>query len=148
MKDMGRLQAAFLREKSEVICPKPRRLGLLLNKSPDTANPIPCQERLVHEHDGQYAGLEIVDIVFGKNETNTLEEGSSSPYFCGSPPSRADNPLVHDAQFIHQKVPSSPTCISKPKPCSRPSYGSIPAIRVEGFDCLDRDTRQSVPAIA
>lgn len=79
---------------------------------------------------------------------DSLNFGCSPPYFNGSPPSRADNPLVHDSNFIHQRVQASPSTLSKPKSLGRSSLGPNAAVRVEGFDCSGRDTRCSVPALA
>jgi len=154
---MGRLRAAIMREKSEeevVICPKPRRLGLVNHPSPDLPKPLRWQRSHTTEHNELSAGIEILDIFLSKSGCSDSSNlgcsplGCSPPYFCGSPPSRVDNPLVHDVQFIHQRVSSSPSAISKPKSCVRQSLGSSPAIRIEGFDCLDRDTRCSIPAMA
>eukprot|EP01018_Ginkgo_biloba_P027136 Gb_33375 [translate_table: standard] len=150
MKEMGRLRAAFMREKcEEVICPKPQRLGLTNHPLADFPKTLRWHRSHTTEHSESKAGVEILDIILSKSgcgEPSNL--GCSPPYFCGSPPSRVDNPLVHDVQFIHQRVPSSPSALSKPKSCSRPSFGHNPSVRIEGFDCLDRDTRCSIPAMA
>ncbi|KAL6007463.1 hypothetical protein ACLOJK_032961 [Asimina triloba] len=83
---------------------------------------------------------------------------SSPPFFCGSPPSRAPNPLVHDARFGDEKLtpltsapptsagksssPSTTSSSSARKGCVRTKFGLAPAaVRIEGFDCLDRDRR-------
>lgn len=87
---------------------------------------------------------------------------SSPPYFCESPPVRAANPLIQDARFGDEKhaaivIPamSSPSGLPSPRKggggCVRMSFGLKPAaVRVEGFDCLNRDHRQnsSIPAVA
>lgn len=83
---------------------------------------------------------------------------SSPPYFCGSPPVRAANPLVQDARFgdemnaaiISPSGLPSPTSTSRKGGCVRVSFGLKPAaVRVEGFDCLNRDRQNSsVPAVA
>lgn len=151
MKEMGRLRAALMREKSDgaVICPKPRRLGLANLPTPEFPKPLRWHRSHNQEYSETNAGVEILDIVLSKSGCgDPLNLGCSPPYFCGSPPSRVENPLVHDVQFIHQRGPSSPSPLSKPKSCVRPSYGSIPAVRVEGFDCLERDTRCRIPAMA
>lgn len=154
MKEMGRLRAVFMREKSEgevVICPKPRRLGAVNHISQECAKPLRWHRIHNQDHSESNAGVEILDIVLSKSGCgDPAILGCSPPYFCGSPPSRVDNPLVHDVQFLHQRGPTSPSPRSKPnKPnsCVR-SFGSIPAVRVEGFDCLDRDTRCRIPAMA
>ncbi|XP_010532239.1 PREDICTED: uncharacterized protein LOC104808279 [Tarenaya hassleriana] len=79
------------------------------------------------------------------------EDGFSTPppFFCGSPPSRVANPLTKDARFIDDigitmiQQPPSPR-----KGCIRGNFRKVSAdaaaaaaVRIEGFDCLDRDSR-------
>ncbi|KAG0503329.1 hypothetical protein HPP92_003401 [Vanilla planifolia] len=78
------------------------------------------------------------------------------PFFCGSPPTRSSNPVVHDARFGEDRpvlslpspklgltVGGSPLSPRNSGGCSR-KLGVKPAtVRIEGFDCLDRDRRQS-----
>lgn len=97
----------------------------------------------------------------------TCQVASSPPYFCGSPPSRVSNPLIQDARFGDEKITpisprlmtpnpasgvptSSPSSSSRKGGCHRPNYGNKPAVRIEGFDCLDRDNRRncSIPTLA
>ncbi|KAK6931511.1 hypothetical protein RJ641_003304 [Dillenia turbinata] len=98
---------------------------------------------------------------------------SSPPFYCGSPPSRVSNPLIQDARFGDEKQqilfsplsplpsgvpgpatsgntsPSSPSSARKGVGCVRSNFGNKPAVRVEGFDCLDRDRHNcSIPALA
>lgn len=151
MKEMGRLRAALARDNSEgvVICPKPRRFGLVNYPTPEFPKPLRWHRSHNQEHSETNAGVEILDIVLSKSGCGDPSNlGCSPPYFCGSPPSRVENPLVQDVQFIHQRGPTLPSPLSKPKSCVRPSFGSIPAVRVEGFDCLDRDARCRIPAMA
>ncbi|GAB2214626.1 hypothetical protein Droror1_Dr00018983 [Drosera rotundifolia] len=105
----------------------------------------------------------------GFERSSDNQVASSPPFFCGSPPSRVSNPLIQDARFrdlkLHTQVPftplpqpmpassstaSSPTSSSARKGgCVRANFGTKPAVRVEGFDCLDRDSRNcSIPALA
>lgn len=75
---------------------------------------------------------------------------SSPPFFCGSPPSRASNPVIQDEQFGSCKVgPFSPTA-GLNGGCVRMKSGDKPvAVRIEGFDCLSRDRRNcSIPSVA
>ncbi|KAM7278503.1 hypothetical protein ACFE04_005637 [Oxalis oulophora] len=112
------------REIGSVICPKPRRLGIL--------NPS-----------------------VGRREKFGTPVASSPPYFCGSPPSRASNPLIEDARFGDERI--QPPCYSMGPPspssrvsggCTRMKFGHTPAaVRIEGFDCLTRD-RRSISAMA
>lgn len=90
---------------------------------------------------------------------------SPPPFFCGSPPSRVANPLIQDARFgdenfsplspsswvvvpaLSSGLPPSPS--SRKGGCVRSNFGNNPAVRIEGFDCLDRDRRNcSIPALA
>jgi hypothetical protein len=81
------------------------------------------------------------------------EEGglsAASPLFCGSPPRRASNPVVRDSLFGMDRPPTPvPAAYPAPRPsaaapsmsprgCARARFGfQTPAVRVEGFDCLD-----------
>lgn len=77
---------------------------------------------------------------------------SSPPFFCGSPPSRAANPVVHDARFGEDRPPApfaplpliqSGPPLSPNQGCAHAKFGLKPAaVRIEGFDCLDRDRRR------
>lgn len=88
------------------------------------------------------------------------------PLFCGSPPRRASNPVVHDSRFGMDYPPmpvplpglpvvaAAPVAVARPTPrpsaapamsprgasgCARARFAFQPAaVRVEGFDCLDR----------
>lgn len=92
---------------------------------------------------------------------------SSPPFFCGSPPSRAANPLIQDARFGDENfsplsppswvvvpaaasgLPPSPSSSARKGGCVRANFGNNPVVRIEGFDCLDRDRRNcSIPALA
>lgn len=122
------------------------------------------------------AGPELLDIIFakgggygGSSEQTCTQIASSPPFFSGSPPSRVSNPLIQDALFGDDKVSpvsprsmipnpsssgmssSSPSFSSARKGgCLRANFGNKPAVRIEGFDCLDRDNRRncSIPALA
>ncbi|CAN1227266.1 hypothetical protein LINPERPRIM_LOCUS2788 [Linum perenne] len=113
-----------------------------------------------HQADGidVNAGAELLDIILKKSATQVA---SSPPYFCGSPPARAANPLIKDAHFGDEKVFAmspfanpSPSSVLSPSArkggCARVKYGFKPAaVRVEGFDCLNRDRQNSsIPAMA
>ncbi|KAL0920205.1 hypothetical protein M5K25_009325 [Dendrobium thyrsiflorum] len=110
-----------------VICPKPRRLYSPADASdPKSAN-------------------HLLDALFPKLS-------DPAPLFlCGSPPTRSNNPMVHDARF-GEAIPLAPTPIasagigsgSVKNVCTRIRYGIMPAaVRIEGFDCLDRERTRS-----
>lgn len=153
--------------REHVICPKPRRLGLLNAAVSD----YPLRSHRWHlslqaEPCDSNAGTDLLDIILTKGGGCGLEQApsqvaSSPPFFCGSPPSRVGNPLIQDARFGDEKVipqspipsplglSSSPSSSSRKGGCVRARYGNKPAVRVEGFDCLDRDRRNcSIPALA
>ncbi|KAG5408549.1 hypothetical protein IGI04_004868 [Brassica rapa subsp. trilocularis] len=133
-------QNAFMSREDLVVFPKPRRVGLLSN---NIIRPLRFHMR-------------AVTIII----PTTL--------FPGSPPSRAVNPLAQDARFRDEKLtpvspnspflhPSSssdsfpsPSSSSSSRGCGRMKFGlKPPAVRVEGFDCLNRDRQNSsIPAMA
>ncbi|XVE75194.1 hypothetical protein DITRI_Ditri12bG0076200 [Diplodiscus trichospermus] len=154
-----------------MVCPKPRRLGLLNTSFND--HPVrSLRWQLSHQAElcDSKAGSDILDMIFSKGgcgvEQSCTQVASSPPFCCGSPPSRVANPLVQDARFGEEKIitplsqlspipppsglsSSSPSSSSRKGGCIRASFGNKPAVRVEGFDCLDRDRRNcSIPALA
>ncbi|XP_059655510.1 uncharacterized protein LOC132302616 [Cornus florida] len=152
-----------------VVCPKPRRLGLLNTAMNDFNRPLRWHMSYQTDLCDSKAGTDLLDIIFAKGgygaEQNVTQAASSPPFFCGSPPSRVSNPLIQDARFGDEKVtPVSPRSIPVPSGmsssspsssaarkggCVRANFGNKPAVRVEGFDCLDRDRRNcSIPALA
>ncbi|OIV90926.1 hypothetical protein TanjilG_16886 [Lupinus angustifolius] len=139
--------------KDSLICPKPRRLALFNDLSSCSFGSNPLDTILTK----------------GDCEEEQFWPDMSSPpsYFFGSPPSRVANPLVHDARFgdvnfppfsslSRVVVPGPSGLSSSPSPssarkggCVRANFGNNPGVRVEGFDCLDRDRRNcSIPALA
>ncbi|KAJ4898590.1 Uncharacterized protein Rs2_25384 [Raphanus sativus] len=137
---------------SSLVCPKPRRVGVL---SSNVIRPF----RLLHSSSqsgaadvcDSKAGADLLDIIRRKEETLS-GVASSPPFFLGSPPCRASNPLAQDARFGDNKLnPISPLlsspCRVKGGGCSRVKLGIKPAaVRVEGFDCLNQGS--SIPAMA
>lgn len=155
--------------KDPVVCPKPRRLGLLNHAVNDPIRPFRWHFNHQAEMCDSKAGAELLDIILTKGnygaEQSAAQLASSPPFFCGSPPSRATNPLIQDARFGKEKLSSlsplpvpipsglssSPSSSARKGGCVRAKFGHKPAaVRVEGFDCrLDRDRRNcSIPAVA
>ncbi|KAK2458781.1 hypothetical protein P8452_05316 [Trifolium repens] len=160
--------------RDSVVCPKPRRAGLLnfaVNDHPSRAFRwhLSCQ---VEPCDSNSSGSNPLDTILTKDVDCDLEQlcppvaSSPPPFFCGSPPSRVANPLIQDARFGDENfsplspsswvvvptqsgLPPSPTSSGRKGGCVRANFGNNPAVRVEGFDCLDRDRRNcSIPALA
>jgi len=156
--------------REHVICPKPRRLGLLNA----TVNDHPIRSLRWHlSHQAELcdskAGIDLLDLILTKGGGCGVEQAppqvaSSPPFFCGSPPSRVANPLIQDDRFRDEKLipqsllspiplpsglSSSPSSSARKGSCVRASFGNKPSVRIEGFDCLDRDRRScSIPALA
>ncbi|XP_027341545.1 uncharacterized protein LOC113854622 [Abrus precatorius] len=137
-----------------VICPKPRRLGLPNHSSINShirplRHPISCQSEV--EDSG--VGAELMDIILSKE--SCYSEGqvvaSPPPFFCGSPPSRASNPLIQDEQFGNGNFSPFTEASSSGRGCVPMKFGHTPAaVRIEGFDCLSRDRNScnSISAVA
>ncbi|KAB1221065.1 hypothetical protein CJ030_MR3G018950 [Morella rubra] len=157
--------------REHVICPKPRRLGLF-NATTINDQPVrPLRWHLSHQSElcDSKAGSDLLDIILTRGGGCGVEQApphvaSSPPFFCGSPPSRVANPLIQDARFGDEKLipqsplsptplpsgsSSSPSSSTRKGGCVRANFGNNPAVRIEGFDCLDRDRRNcSIPALA
>ncbi|KAE8722443.1 putative Coatomer gamma-2 subunit / gamma-2 coat protein / gamma-2 COP [Hibiscus syriacus] len=141
---MGRFEETGF---DSVVCPKPRRVGVFLNKFSS------CYWSEATDSDD---GTDLLDIILSGggygDEKSTNQTASSPPYFCGSPPSRAVNPVIQDVRFDNEKAP-----LASPAPrYSQSSRGGgcksgkkPPAVRIEGFDCLNRDNNnRSISAAA
>eukprot|EP01018_Ginkgo_biloba_P003181 Gb_22323 [translate_table: standard] len=151
MKERGARQRSGIIGKDacqdQVICPKPRRMAV----APCAAKEIyrscrrsPSQSTARCEGE---PGYEILDIFLSKSGYG--DQGivnSSLPYFCGSPPSRTDNPLVQDVQFISKGIPPS-SLVSQKSSCGS-SFGANPCIRVEGFASSSSDSHCGVLTLA
>ncbi|KAJ7567816.1 hypothetical protein O6H91_01G008600 [Diphasiastrum complanatum] len=141
MTERRRVHSGLFQSKdNEVICPKPQRLPQFV-PSPELIKP---SLRLCNTitHTDVEAGFEILDIFFSKSASLCC----SPPYFCGSPPSRSDNPLIHDVQFDHGRVsPESPFFLQHYSLCE-PAHRFSPLVRVEGFITSGPESRCSVSA--
>ncbi|KAJ8455977.1 hypothetical protein OPV22_026700 [Ensete ventricosum] len=140
--------------KPPVFCPKPRRLS----PPAGVADPIwplrwPSSRRA--DFSDSNAVADLLDILLAKDgEEQQKQEASSPPFFCGSPPHRAANPVVHDARFGEDRPQLAPFAPVQPAQSVTPmspkhaKFGLLPAaVRVEGFDCLDRGC-SSIAAVA
>ncbi|KAK9683203.1 hypothetical protein RND81_10G123100 [Saponaria officinalis] len=148
--------------KGPVFCPKPRRVGFLGGNLMS----LRWQKSQQAEINDAKAGAELLDLIFMRKEGHSEDQScreiaSSPPFFCGTPPSRVSNPLVHDAQFGDDNLsPLSTLQLASPSTSPLPSMspssmksGGVrmkfglksPTVRVEGFDfdCLSRDHQNS-----
>ncbi|PIA60201.1 hypothetical protein AQUCO_00300006v1 [Aquilegia coerulea] len=93
------------------LCPKPRRLGVGA-ALPEFLKPPKCTK---HNHVNTEGRSEILKMIAGKSEDlkDPVCIGCSSSCYSGSPPSRSNNPLVNDIEFIHQMELLSPFTRSK-----------------------------------
>uniref|UniRef100_A0A5B6YP95 Uncharacterized protein n=1 Tax=Davidia involucrata TaxID=16924 RepID=A0A5B6YP95_DAVIN len=82
--------------KGTVVCPKPRRVGLVIN---NPTRPLRCQVSHQAEVFDLKAGAELLDIILKKEgfgaEQSATQLASSPPFFSGSPPSRAAEKVTH-----------------------------------------------------
>ncbi|ESQ28420.1 hypothetical protein EUTSA_v10019181mg [Eutrema salsugineum] len=165
------------RDQTVVVCPKPRRIGLRNPSVYEQHHPsrsLRCYFSHQVELSESKAETDILDIIltkdgYGSEQVHTTQVlDSPSPFLCGSPPSRVANPLTQDARFRDEisssssssssspmisaplgLPPSSPSSSGRKVGCVRGNFGNSPAVRIEGFDCLDRDSRNcSIPALA
>ncbi|KAJ4808173.1 translocase subunit seca [Rhynchospora pubera] len=155
--------------RNPVFCPKPRRIGPV--PPIDPVRPLRWQACCQVDLCDLRAGPELLDLFLPKAEEQS-PVASSPPFFCGSPPSRVANPVVHDSRFGEDR-PLTPTPftinngphpvamyqsavpvpMSPRKGCVRAAtkFGFQPAtVRIEGFDCLEnRDRRRhGITAVA
>ncbi|CAN4098274.1 unnamed protein product [Withania somnifera] len=156
---VGETGRADISVSNGVVCPKPRKLGPFNSASVNVEEPIrPCQflqfRNQEMEARDMTAGTELLDIILTKGnyevDKANFEVASSPPFFYGSPPSRAGNPLIQDAQFGNHNIapilpiperavapsPPPPSTIMSGGGCVRAKFGNKPApVRIEGFNC-------------
>uniref|UniRef100_A0A1D1XVW5 Zinc finger CCCH domain-containing protein 7B n=1 Tax=Anthurium amnicola TaxID=1678845 RepID=A0A1D1XVW5_9ARAE len=91
------------RREEHPVCPKPRRP---VAPVPEFLCPLSCK----HSHSSYEGGSKVLDIQSGKRNDGreSVSIGCPPSCYCGSPPSRSDNPLVHDVEFVHQMELFSP----------------------------------------
>ena len=151
-----------------VVCPKPRRFGLLNHSSINNNHIRPFKPQIInYQSEIEDSGVreELLDIILPKGSCYSERFGdqlasSPPPFLCGSPPSRTSNPVIQDKQFGNSNgnghgnfnpfsmAPSSPS--SSARNCVPMKFGHTKAaVRIEGFDCLNRDRRnRSISAVA
>lgn len=127
----------------QVVCPKPRPVR----------HPI-CHSKLSNQAEtlDSKAGTELFDLILKEDGVAAMRSASSPPFFTGSPPSRAMNPLIRDVYFANYGKQLTCTLSSSPSPstsaspspsssckgrsCARTRLEATQATnRVEGFDC-------------
>ncbi|KAH6799274.1 hypothetical protein C2S51_035758 [Perilla frutescens var. frutescens] len=129
-----------------VVCPKPRRAGP--SNFSNSVMPLRFHLRNGAEAFDSKASADLLDLTLckeGFQGEGFATVSSSPPFFFGSPPCRAQNPLAQDAHFRVQKhgprVSSPSDSASLPSAHSRGKFGNKQAtVRVEGFDCQSRVT--------
>lgn len=149
MNERRRPRTGFRVEGSEeeVICPKPRRPTNIICPVNEFMKPSRRRRSQTTVRPEGEAGFEILDIFLSKGGYGEISNfGCSPPYFCGSPPNRSGNPLIHDVQFLHQRAQS--VLSQQIASCGPSSYGANPAVRVEGFASAGPDSRSQVSALA
>ncbi|KAL8120864.1 uncharacterized protein LOC141724943 [Apium graveolens] len=154
-------------KRDNLVCPKPRRLGLINTTYNDPISQMRWQISDQSDFSDSKAGSELLDTILSRGgytvEQTCTQTASPSPFLCGSPPSRVSNPLIQDARFgdevtqlspmtisILDGMPASPSSSARKGACGRANFGNIPVVRIEGgFDCFDRDSRScSIPTMA
>ncbi|MCD7451796.1 hypothetical protein HAX54_013445 [Datura stramonium] len=158
---VGEMRRGDISVSDAVVCPKPRRTGLF-NEPIRPSRFLQINNQQSEACDLK-AGTELLDIILTKGncdmETPNFDMASSPPFFFGSPPTRALNPLIQDSQFSNNNfvpilaipegapAPSPPPSASARKNgggCAPVKFGIKPAVvRIEGFNC-----RSSVSAVA
>ncbi|XP_047325229.1 uncharacterized protein LOC124928990 [Impatiens glandulifera] len=150
----------YLSASNDIACPKPRRLVTMNTSINDQIWSSRCNHQ--GETSESKVGSELLDIILSKGNCGAdygNQMASSPPYYCGSPPSRASNPLIQDSEFGNMGVfcPFSPTTSpsNSSSACTGVSCFSTKivhkpaAVRIEGFDCLNRNRRNcSISAVA
>ncbi|XP_023517111.1 uncharacterized protein LOC111780963 [Cucurbita pepo subsp. pepo] len=151
--------------RDQLVCPKPRRLS---NPKVTVIGHADSSLRWNLSHQVEQidmgTGPDLLDFLLTRGgcsvDQSFTQLASSPPFLCGSPPSRVANPLIQDARFGDEKFipfapiasPSgqlSPSTASRKGGRVRASFGNKPTVRIEGFDCRDRDRQNcSIPAFA
>ncbi|XP_077227060.1 uncharacterized protein LOC143860357 [Tasmannia lanceolata] len=142
-----------------IICPAPRRVDrapcIVDNLNRFYSKPR-CNLPMFHKGD---SGFDFMDIFLNKDDfEDDVDSSNQMGFFCGSPPVRTNNPLVHDVQFVRQSSPfpsplgashggksssrveRAPFCVVSPR--------GKPVVRIEGFSSGSPESRCIVSAFA
>ncbi|KAJ8512365.1 hypothetical protein OPV22_002799 [Ensete ventricosum] len=89
-------------------CPRPRRPEAAV---PEFLFPLSCK----HSHASHQGSSQVLDMISRKNDEGreSISTGCPPSCYCGSPPRRLENPLIHDVQFVQQTEIVSPLTLSK-----------------------------------
>ncbi|KAK1259912.1 hypothetical protein QJS04_geneDACA021513 [Acorus gramineus] len=137
----------------DIICPVPRR-AFRAPVLKDGVSRFSCNPRRL-PIDLRNNGFEMLDVILNKDDLEDDHDNTGGAgYFCGSPPVRANNPIVNDVQFTR------PTCL-RASPLRTPVVGKpsnrventsscrvSPKVRIEGFASGNSDNRCVLPAFA
>lgn len=145
-----------------LVCPKPIRFGLMNRNHIRPFRP----QILSYQSEVEDSGVreDLLDIILPKGNCYSERFGdqfgsSPPPFFCGSPPSRASNPVIQDELFGNgnghgnfspfSMAPSSPSSSARGCAPMKKFGHTQAAVRIEGFDCLNRDRSNcSISAVA
>ncbi|KAH7670104.1 hypothetical protein IHE45_10G003300 [Dioscorea alata] len=146
--------------RTELICPEPRRATRAPYVLDGLNRSCSRPKGMMQMHRGEF---EILDIILNKDDGD-LDTGNQMSFFCGSPPVRTSNPIVHDAVFVKQSLcqvsplgPISPGSklslarmerVERGSPSCGSSLGPKPKVRIEGFTCGNSEPHCVVPAFA
>lgn len=131
----------------EVLCPRPRRPTTVNCPTNEFMKPHRRQKSKSTARQDGVVCFELLDIFLSKGGYRDVSSyGCSPPNFCGSPPNRAGNPLIHDAQFLHQR--STSNLSQQMNACGPSSYSANPTVRIEGFGSVGSDLSSQVSALA
>ncbi|WOK97469.1 hypothetical protein Cni_G06177 [Canna indica] len=145
--------------RSEVICPQPRRatrVPYFIN----TLNRVPSKPKGILPMYRVDCAPEILDLILSQDDSDneTVELSNQVSFFCGSPPVRTNNPVIHDSQFAKQAQSISSPLGNSPSikqhasrggsPTCGSSFGGSPKVRIEGFACGNSEKRCVAPALA
>lgn len=128
----------------EVLCPRPRRPTTVNCPTNDFLKPSRRHKSKSSARPENVVCFELLDIFLSKGGYREVSYGCSPPNFCGSPPNRAGNPLIHDAQFLHQRTSSNLS--QQMSACGPASYSANPTVRIEGFGSADFSAQVSALA--